>query len=205
MRSTQIKSVLLIISLMLCSSLGLFGVKGVKVFSDKNGRTFKGTLMDVIERAGERGAKIRRFSDGRIFLVPLSKLSEESRKYAEANSFTLANGQTQTLSSHLTIGSSNENDYHEAPSWLKKGIKWLCKNQSRDGMWGLSGTSVLNVRRGRQSYPPQPDAGSGDAGTTAVAVMALTNYLCKENDPNAQVALKKGVSKLLELVKKKEI
>lgn len=205
MRSTQIKSVLLIISLMLCSTLGLFGVKGVKVFSDKNGRTFKGTLMDVIERAGERGAKIRRFSDGRIFLVPLSKLSEESRKYAEANSFTLANGQTQTLSSHLTIGSSNENDYHEAPSWLKKGIKWLCKNQSRDGMWGLSGTSVLNVRRGRQTYPPQPNAGSGDAGTTAVAVMALTNYLCKENDADAQTALKKGVKKLLELVRKEEI
>lgn len=161
--------------------------------------------MDVIERANERGAKIRRFSDGRIFLVPLSKLSEESRKYVEANSFTLTNGQTQTLSSHLTIGSSDENDYPEAPSWLKRGIKWLCKNQSRDGMWGLSGTSVLNVRRGRQTYPPQPNAGSGDAGTTAVAVMALTNYLCKENDPNALAALKKGVKKLLELVKKEEI
>jgi hypothetical protein len=203
--SKAVKSALLIIPLLLCTTLSLFGAKGAKVFTDKNGKTFKGTLMEVIERADERGAKIRRFSDGRIFLVPLDKLSEESRKYVEANSFTLATGLTQTLSSHLAIGGNVENDYPEAPPWLKKGIKWLCKNQSRDGMWGLAGTSVLNVRRGRQTYPSQPNAGSGDAGTTAVAVMALTNYLCKENDPNAQAALKKGVRKLLELVRKKEI
>lgn len=190
---------------MLCSTLSLLGAQSAKMFTDKNGRTFKGTLMEVMERNGERGAKIRRFSDGLIFLVPIEKLSEESRKYVEGASFGLIKGEPPSLSSHLMIGGNNENDHPHAPSWLKRGIKWLCENQSGDGMWGLSGTSVLNVRRGRQSYPPQPNAGSGDAGTTAVVVMALTNYLCKENDPNAQVALKKGVRKLLELVKKKEI
>ena len=169
--------------------------------------------MEVIERQGERGAKIRRFSDGRIFFVPLDKLSWESLEYVEGRPLEIPgekivmtpNGETVSLSSNLPIRQAGSSALPKPPPWLKKSIDWLSSNQSSDGMWGLSGTSVLNVRRGRQSYPPQPDVGSGDAGTTAVAVMALINYLCVESDSNAQAALKKGVTKLLDLVRREEI
>jgi hypothetical protein len=200
-----VKVALLALFPLLSWALPLCGASSVEVFKDQGGRTFKGSLMDVIQRNGKQGAKIRRFSDGRIFFVPMDKLSDESRKFVEANPVTLRYEGPQNLSYQLTVGKMVPSDCPEAPLWLKRGIKWLCKNQSSDGMWGLSGTSVLNVRRGRQTYTPKPDAGSGDAGTTAVAVMALTNYLCKENDANAHSALKKGVRKLLELVRKEEI
>ena len=161
-------------------------------FTDKNGRSFAGSFIQVVNDGGVRKAKIRRMNDDRIFLVPLMVLAKESLEYVERKSATLITS--------LEIRRKEVANLPKHPPWLMRGMNWLCTNQHKDGTWGLAGTSVMNSRTGRVTSGRRYSASSGDAGTTAVAVMALTNYLSTGKSLAAQLALDKAVNKLLDWV-----
>ena len=110
-----------------------YGKAGIEVFTDKNSRSFKGTLMAVLGEEEFRAAKIRRLNDGRIFLVPLKNLSKKSLEYVEGKSLPPMSNKSEPLSSPLAIKRNDRDELPHAPLWLKDGITGYARISRRMG------------------------------------------------------------------------
>ena len=63
---------------LLCLLVFPLSISSAIEFKNKSGAVFSGDLIAVLDGNGNKSAKIRRKSDGRLFMVPLRTLSEET-------------------------------------------------------------------------------------------------------------------------------